>query len=103
MLFGGIALLAFFVNAQDISTFQNPIITGFHPDPTCVFVPELENIFFCTFLSFLTFPGPPIYASRDLVNWKLVSNALNRLDQIPALAFLPQGATSGLYAPTLRY
>lgn len=89
--------------AQDVSTFKNPIITGFHPDPTCVFVPELENTFFCTFSSFLTFPGLPIYASRDLINWKLISNALNRLDQLPELAFLPRGATSGLYAPTLRY
>jgi beta-xylosidase len=37
------------------------------------------------------------------VNWKLVSNALSRPDQLPALAFLPRGATSGIYAPTLRY
>lgn len=66
-------------------------------------MPELENTFFCTFSSFITFPGLPIYASRDLVNWKLVSNALSRPDQIPALAFLPRGATSGIYAPTLRY
>lgn len=64
---------------------------------------ELDNTFFCTFSSFITFPGLPIYASHDLVNWKLISNALNRLDQLPALAFLPRGATSGIYAPTLRY
>lgn len=64
---------------------------------------ELDNTFFCTFSSFITFPGLPIYASRDLVNWKLVSNALSRPDQLPALAFLPRGATSGIYAPTLRY
>lgn len=90
-------------NAQNVSTYHNPIITGFHPDPTCVFVPELDNTFFCTFSSFLTFPGLPVYASRDLINWKLVSNALNRPEQLPALAFLPRGATSGIYAPTLRY
>lgn len=66
-------------------------------------MPELDNTFFCTFSSFITFPGLPIYASRDLVNWKLVSNALSRPEQLPALAFLPRGATSGIYAPTLRY
>jgi beta-xylosidase len=76
---------------------------GFHPDPTCTFVAELDNTFFCTFSSFITFPGLPIYASRDLVNWKLISNALSRPEQLPALAFLPRGATSGIYAPTLRY
>lgn len=89
--------------AQNVSTYHNPIISGFHPDPTCVFVPELDNTFFCTFSSFLTFPGLPVYASRDLINWKLISNALNRPEQLPALAFLARGATSGIYAPTFRY
>jgi beta-xylosidase len=90
-------------SAKKLSTYHNPIISGFHPDPTCTFVPELDETFFCTFSSFLTFPGLPIYASRDLINWKLISNALNRPDQLPALGPLPRGATSGIYAPTLRY
>lgn len=89
--------------AQNVSTYHNPIISGFHPDPTCTFVPELNNTFFCTFSSFITFPGLPIYASHDLIHWKLISNALSRPEQLPALAFLPRGATSGIYAPTLRY
>jgi beta-xylosidase len=89
--------------AQNVSTFNNPILPGFHPDPTCTFVTELNSTFFCTFSSFLTFPGLPIVASRDLVNWKHISNALSRPEQIPSLAFLQRGATSGIYAPTLRY
>jgi beta-xylosidase len=89
--------------AQNVSTFNNPILPGFHPDPTCTFVAELNSTFFCTFSSFLTFPGLPIVASRDLVNWKHISNALSRPEQIPSLAFLQRGATSGIYAPTLRY
>lgn len=96
-------LLASISNAQNVSTFHNPILSGFHPDPTCTFVQELDNTFFCTVSSWLTFPGLPIYASRDLVNWKLISNALSRPDQLPALAFLPRGQTSGIYAPTVRY
>ena len=88
---------------QTVNTYNNPIITGFHPDPTCTFVADHNNTFYCTFSSFITFPGLPIYASRDLINWKLVSNALSRPEQLPALAFLPRGATSGIYAPTLRY
>jgi beta-xylosidase len=97
------ALFATHGTAQNVSTYHNPIISGFHPDPTCTFVPELNNTFFCTFSSFLTFPGLPIYASHDLINWKLISNALSRPEQIPALPFLARGATSGIYAPTLRY
>ncbi|KAI6838504.1 glycoside hydrolase family 43 protein [Hortaea werneckii] len=98
-----VSLSAQLCSAQDVSSYENPIITGFHPDPTCTFVAELDNTTFCTFSSFLTFPGLPVLASRDLVNWKQVSNALNRLDQLPALAFVPRGSTSGIYAPTLRY
>ncbi|PVH99407.1 glycoside hydrolase family 43 protein [Periconia macrospinosa] len=102
-LFAAVSLLLSQSAAQNVSTFTNPIIPGFHPDPTCTFVPELNSTFFCTFSSFLTFPGLPIVASRDLVNWKHISNALSRPEQLPALAFLPRGATSGIYAPTLRY
>jgi beta-xylosidase len=97
------ALFATHSTAQNVSTYHNPIISGFHPDPTCTFVPELNNTFFCTFSSFLTFPGLPIYASHDLINWKLISNALSRPEQFPSLPFLARGATSGIYAPTLRY
>jgi beta-xylosidase len=39
------------------STFQNPILPGFHPDPSCIFVPDWDNTFFCASSSFLVFPG----------------------------------------------
>ncbi|KAK1722676.1 beta-xylosidase [Colletotrichum acutatum] len=97
-----LAIALFGVGRAENSTFQNPIISGFNPDPSCVFVPELNNTFFCATSSFLVFPGLPIHASRDLVHWKHVSNAFSRADQLPGLAFLPK-ATSGIYAPTLRF
>ncbi|KAF4982483.1 hypothetical protein FZEAL_1908 [Fusarium zealandicum] len=84
------------------STFENPILSGFNPDPSCIFVPEFNDTFFCVTSSFLTFPGLPIHASRDLVHWKHVSNAFSRSDQLPGMAFLSK-ATSGIYAPTLRF
>ncbi|KAK8053779.1 beta-xylosidase [Apiospora saccharicola] len=62
------------------ATFRNPIFSGFHPDPSL-----------------------PIYASRDLVYWSHISNALSRPEQLPQLAFLARGATSGVYAPALRH
>lgn len=92
----------FGVGQTQNSTFQNPIISGFNPDPSCIFVPEFNNTFFCATSSFLAFPGLPIHASRDLTHWKHVSNAFSRADQLPGLAFLPK-ATSGIYAPTLRF
>ncbi|RSL93480.1 hypothetical protein CEP52_013244 [Fusarium oligoseptatum] len=90
------------LGAATNSTFQNPILSGFNPDPSCIFVPEFNDTFFCVTSSFLAFPGLPIHASHDLVNWKHVSNAFSRPDQLPGMAFLPK-ATSGIYAPTLRF
>src|SRR5687767_13226698 len=93
-----LAVLATTATAQQ-STFQNPVWTGFHPDPTCTFVPELNNTFFCTTSSFIMFPGLPIYASQDLVTWKHISNAFSRANQIPSMDNIVRGATSGIYAP----
>ncbi|KAF2228993.1 glycoside hydrolase family 43 protein [Viridothelium virens] len=89
-------------NSSTNSTLLNPILPGFHPDPSCVFVSEWNNTFFCASSSFEAFPGVPIHASRDLQNWKLVGNALNRPEQIPDLA-ITNKSTSGIWAPALRF
>ena len=84
------------------STYTNPIFPGFFPDPSCIFVPERDDTFFCASSSFEAFPGIPIHASKDLVNWKLISNVLNRPDQLPDLA-ITNKSTSGIWASTIRY
>ena len=68
------------------STFHNPILPGFHPDPSCIFVPEWDETFFCASSSFNAFPGIPIHASKDLQSWKLIGHVLNRREQLPRLA-----------------
>ncbi len=94
--------LAFAVQIKANSTFLNPILPGWHSDPSCIFVPEEENTFFCVTSTFLVTPGISIYASKDLVNWKLASHALTRPSQIP---YLNQSANQndGIFAVTLRY
>ena len=67
------------------STFYNPIFPGFYPDPSCIFVPERDDTFFCASSSFNAFPGIPIHASKDLQNWKLIGHVLNRKEQLPRL------------------
>ncbi|KAL3293713.1 glycoside hydrolase family 43 protein [Colletotrichum asianum] len=62
------------------STFYDPILPGWHSDPSCV---QVDGIFYCITSSFITFPGLPIYASKDLTNWKLISHAWNREGQMP--------------------
>jgi beta-xylosidase len=89
------------VRAQQNSTFQNPIFPGFWPDPSCIFVPEWDNTFFCASSSFNAFPGIPLHASKDLRNWKLIGHVLNRPEQLPRLAETNR-STSGIWAPALR-
>jgi beta-xylosidase len=50
----------------------------------------------------VSFPGLPIYASKDLRSWKLVSYAFNRREQFPDFAKVQQ-TQDGAFAPTLRY
>ncbi|KAH6720670.1 glycosyl hydrolase [Leptodontidium sp. MPI-SDFR-AT-0119] len=83
-------------------TYNNPILPGWNSDPSCTFVKEWDNTFFCTTSSFLAFPGVPIYASKDLANWKLASNALNRPEQLPELSTNGQ-QNEGIWASTIRF
>jgi alpha-N-arabinofuranosidase len=78
-------------------TFSNPIIPGFHPDPS---ICRAGDDYYLVNSSFEYFPGLPIYHSRDLTHWELIANALDRPSQLPL-----KGANdaSGLFAPTIRY
>ncbi|GAB2879890.1 glycoside hydrolase family 43 protein [Streptomyces mayteni] len=79
-------------------TYQNPVIGGFHPDPSVVRVGE-DYYLACS--SFEYFPGVPLFHSRDLVHWRQLGNVLDRPSQLR----LPPGtpASAGIYAPTLRH
>lgn len=65
------------------STYTNPTLPGWHSDPSCIFVPEEDNTYFCATSTFLLTPGVPIYASKDLTNWKLASHVITRFSQMP--------------------
>ncbi|KAM3421359.1 hypothetical protein BST61_g1756 [Cercospora zeina] len=82
------------------STFYNPILPGWNSDPTCT---QVNGTFFCATSTFNAFPGLPIYASNDLINWKLVSHAWNREEQLPGIGEKTVDQQVGMYAPTLRY
>ncbi|KAL4863078.1 hypothetical protein BDV12DRAFT_206834 [Aspergillus spectabilis] len=87
--------------ASTDTTYHNPILPGWHSDPSCVYVSDQET-FFCVTSTFIAFPGLPIYASKDLQSWELASNIFNRPSQIPDLADT-ENQQGGIYAPTLRY
>ena len=84
------------------STYTNPILPGWHSDPSCIFVAEEDNTFFCATSSFLTFPGMPIYTSKDLVNWRLASHVFSRPSQVPQIGNTT-AQDGGLWATTIRY
>ncbi|MFP4975788.1 glycoside hydrolase family 43 protein [Paenibacillus sp. CN-4] len=80
-----------------MATIQNPILTGFNPDPCICRVGEDYYIAVSTFE---WFPGVGIYHSKDLKNWRLVSRPLNRLSQLNMLGNPDSG---GIWAPQLSY
>ncbi|KAK2740072.1 xylosidase arabinofuranosidase [Colletotrichum kahawae] len=82
------------------TTFYNPVLPGWHSDPSCV---QVDGIFYCITSSFITFPGLRVYASKDLTNWKLISHAWNREAQMPGAAQQTKGQQEGFYAATIRH
>jgi xylan 1,4-beta-xylosidase len=77
--------------------YQNPVIAGFHPDPSICRVGE---DYYLVTSSFEYFPGVPVFHSRDLVHWRQIGHCLTRPGQLPL-----EGARSsgGIFAPTIRH
>lgn len=75
----------------------NPVIPGFHPDPS---VCRVGADYYAACSSFEYFPGVPLFHSRDLVAWTQIGNALDRSSQ---LDLRTAHASGGVYAPTLRH
>ncbi len=77
--------------------FQNPIISGFNPDPS---VCRVGDDYYLATSSFEYFPGVPLYHSRDLVHFRQIGHCLTRESQLPLHGARSSG---GIYAPTLRH
>ncbi|MFF7051531.1 glycoside hydrolase family 43 protein [Streptomyces griseorubiginosus] len=77
---------------------RNPVIPGFHPDPS---VCRVGDDYYLVCSSFEYFPGIPVFHSRDLAHWTQIGNALDRPGQLR----LPREllSSAGIYAPTLRH
>jgi xylan 1,4-beta-xylosidase len=88
---------SFDVNEDRISSYRNPIIPGFHPDPS---ITRVGEDYYLVTSSFEFFPGVPVFHSRDLVHWRLVGHALTRDSQLPLEGTGPSG---GIFAPTIRH
>ncbi|GIX20457.1 MAG: glycoside hydrolase 43 family protein [Erythrobacter sp.] len=78
-------------------TYRNPVIPGFHPDPSIV---RVGKDFYAVTSTFSWFPGLPILHSTDLVNWRVIGNAIDRPGQ---LDFSGLGTNRGLFAPAITH
>lgn len=94
-LFGLVISLSVF--SQQPQGYRNPVIPGFHPDPS---VCRAGEDFYLVNSSFQYFPGVPLFHSKDLIHWEQIGHCLTRPSQLRL-----DGATSwgGIYAPTIRY
>ena len=82
-----------------MSGFTNPVIPGFHPDPS---VCRVGEEYFLVASSFTYFPGVPIFRSSNLVDWTQIGNVLDRPSQLD-LADTDTFSSGGVFAPTLRH
>lgn len=76
---------------------KNPIIPGFHPDPSAC---RVKDDYYIATSTFEWWPGVDIYHSKDLVNWEWVSSPLNRISQLDMRGNHDSG---GIFAPNLTY
>ena len=77
--------------------YTNPVIPGFHPDPS---VCRVGADYYLVTSSFEYYPGVPIFHSRDLFNWRQIGYCLTRESQLPLHGARSSG---GIFAPTIRY
>ncbi|MGC4091003.1 MAG: glycoside hydrolase family 43 protein [Polyangiaceae bacterium] len=77
--------------------YRNPILTGFHPDPS---ICRVGHDYYLVTSTFEYFPGVPIFHSRDLVHFRAIGHCLTRDSQLPLTTVK---SSEGIFAPTLRY
>lgn len=76
---------------------ENPILPGFHPDPSII---RVGSDYYLAVSTFEWFPGVCIYHSTDLQNWELAARPLSRVSQLDMKG---NDASGGVFAPCLSY
>jgi len=79
------------------SIIQNPVLTGFNPDPS---ICRVGDDYYLATSTFEWFPGVQIHHSRDLAHWRLLGRALDRVSQLDMRGCQNSG---GIWAPCLTH
>src|SRR6185436_7188436 len=77
-------------------TYPNPLIPGFHPDPSVV---KVEADYYLATSTFEYLPGIPVFHSTDLVSWELIGHVVERPGQLAS----DVPTNGGAWAPTIRH
>ena len=86
------------VSDQRNGTFKNPVLYADYSDPD---ICRVGNDYYMVASSFANTPGLPILHSNDLVNWTIVSYAINNMT--PADRFSTMQHGNGVWAPAIRF
>src|SRR3954470_11555709 len=76
-------------------TYKNPILHADYSDPDAV---RVGDNYYMVSSSFEDVPGLPVLHSKDLVNWKIIGHALNRMP--PYEHFSRPRHGEGVWAPS---
>lgn len=77
-------------------SYTNPVIPGFHPDPS---ICRDGEDYFLVNSSFEFFPGIPLFHSQDLIHWEQIGHVLTRKSQAE---LADKNPSKGIWAPTIR-
>lgn len=77
--------------------YTNPVMPGFHPDPSVIRVGE---DFYMVNSSFHLFPAIPISHSRDLIHWRYIGHGVSRQEWLDLSHY---GDHWGVWAPDISY
>ena len=80
-----------------MTTLYNPLLNGFHPDPSVV---KVGDEWFLATSTFEYLPGIPIHRSRDFETWELIGHVSGD-PEVFGIADVP--TAGGVWAPTIRH
>ncbi len=83
-------------------TYTNPVLRGDYPDTDII---RVGDDFYMISSSFACMPGIPVCHSKDLVNWRVIGHAYDRLSFLPSYSMEREQTAYGraCWAPTMRY
>ena len=99
-------VLGFSAAKTSAQGYTNPVLPGFHADPS---VCRAGDDFYLVNSTFQYFPGVPVFHSKDLIHWQQVGNCLTRKSQVDLSGLYSQNnaalgwTNAGVYATTIRH